>query len=132
MPPPWSLALLVERCWERLLDQEGFEEVLTALGVYLVLLMVTAATKGLWHLQAFLMAALLTAVLWRMMSSEIAGLTIGADYSGLGAGRGSNQRIGQFVVRLLGSLLSICVGVAFLFNLSWLLAACFIAGYMAL
>jgi CPA2 family monovalent cation:H+ antiporter-2 len=103
-----------------------------ALGVYLILLIATAATEGLWHLLAFLIAASLTAAIWRMMSSEIAELAVGADYSGLGAGRGSNRRIGQFVVRLLSSLLAMCVGVAFLFNLSWLVTAGFIIGYVVL
>jgi hypothetical protein len=103
-----------------------------ALAIYLVLLIATASTEGIWHLLSFSLVALLTAVLWRMMSSEIAGLVIGVDYSSLGAGRGSNRRIGQFIVTLLSSLLAMCVGVAFLFNLSWLLVVGFVVGYLVL
>jgi CPA2 family monovalent cation:H+ antiporter-2 len=103
-----------------------------ALALYLALLIATASTGGTWHLLSFLLSALSTFVLWRMMSSGIAGLALGVDYSSLGAGRGSNRRIAHFVVTLLSSLLAMCVGVAFLFNLSWLLVVGLIICYVAL
>lgn len=102
------------------------------LALYLALLIATASTEGTWHLLSFLLSAMSTFVLWRMMSSGIAGLALGVDYSSLGAGRGSNRRIAHFVVTLLSSLLAMCVGVAFLFNLSWLLVVGLIICYVAL
>jgi CPA2 family monovalent cation:H+ antiporter-2 len=139
LPRPITYAgALVSRTLGRAMQRSAYstkklsKRFFAALIVYLVLLVATASTEGTWHLLCLLLAASSTIILWRMMSSEIAGLALGVDYSGLGAGRGSNRRIANFVVTLLSSLLAMCVGVAFLFNISWLSVVVFIVGYVIL
>ena len=103
----------------------------TALVAYLGLVVVLAGTSGYEHMLLFALTIIITALLWRLMSSEIATLAIGVDYSGIGAGAGSNERIGRFVVTLLGLSMIATATVSFMFQINWLSVIAVVVGYLA-